>query len=594
MIPSSFIDDLLAKTDIVDIIDHYVPLKKSGANYMACCPFHKEKSPSFSVSPSKQFYHCFGCGAHGSAIGFIMEHQGLTFPEAVQQLADRVGMSVPHDSNTQPENAAERAARKQQQQTLESTVQAAATFYAQQLPLSAAAQAYAAQRGLSPEIIARYGIGYAPDGWTPLAQVFQPYPNGELIASGMVIDQDGKQYDRFRHRLMFPIRNVSGSIIGFGGRVLDDSKPKYLNSPDTPLFDKGKNLYGLYEARQAIKDAGRILVVEGYMDTVALAQYGIGYAVAALGTATTAEHIKILFRQTDNIYFCFDGDAAGQKAAWRALENALPQLKDGKALHFLFLPAEHDPDSFVRQFGKAQFEEALLHQSRPLSQYFWDALTADLDLASQEGKAELVKRAAPHLAQISQAPTLAYLLKQNLSEQTGIDPTNLAYLMGQAAPQRHVAAKRYNLPRESFRQPETTTLVQRQIRTLLLNPQWAEHVAIPDYLPAGGDIACLLALAHSYRSHPSMTAAQAIEHFRATPFAHTIDHIFRNALQNQEDLTDSSPEKQQEFQDGIAKLITELKNQQIHQLKHRLTQPDISPDERKRLSLLIVQLLAIK
>ena len=235
MIPSSFIDDLLAKTDIVDIIDHYVPLKKSGANYMACCPFHKEKSPSFSVSPSKQFYHCFGCGAHGSAIGFIMEHQGLTFPEAVQQLADRVGMSVPHDSKTQPENAAERAVRKQQQQTLETTVQAAATFYAQQLALSPTAQAYATGRGLSPEIIARYGIGYAPDGWTPLAQVFQPYPNSELIASGMVIDQDGKQYDRFRHRLMFPIRNVSGSIIGFGGRVLDDSKPKYLNSPDTPV-----------------------------------------------------------------------------------------------------------------------------------------------------------------------------------------------------------------------------------------------------------------------------------------------------------------------------------------------------------------------
>ena len=330
------------------------------------------------------------------------------------------------------------------------------------------------------------------------------------------------------------------------------------------------------------------------MDTVALAQYGIGYAVAALGTATTAEHIKILFRQTDNIYFCFDGDAAGQKAAWRALENALPQLKDGKSLHFLFLPAEHDPDSFVRQFGKSRFEEALLHQSRPLSQYFWDALTTDLDLASQEGKAELVKRAAPHLAQISQAPTLAYLLKQNLSEQTGIDPTNLAYLMGQTAPQRHVTDKRYALPRESFRQPETTTLVQRQIRTLLLNPQWAEHVAIPDYLPAQGDFACLLALAHSYRSHPNMTAAQAIEHFRATPFAATIDHIFRHALQHEEELEDNSAEKQQEFQDGITKLITELKNNQIAQLKHRLMQPETTPDERKRLSLLIAQLLAIK
>lgn len=589
MIPSDFIDDLLAKTDIVDIIDSYVPLKKSGANYMACCPFHKEKSPSFSVSPTKQFYHCFGCGAHGSAIGFVMEHQGLSFTEAVQLLADRVGMTVPRTKGAPQENAAERERRKQVQQSLEQTVDTAASFFRQQLPLHPKAAVYLQQRGLSPEIAAHYGIGYAPEGWQPLAQVFQPYPSAELINSGMVIDNEGRQYDRFRHRIMFPIRNSSGQVIGFGGRVLDDSKPKYLNSPDTPLFDKGKNLYGLYEARAAVKESGRILVVEGYMDVVALAQYGIGYAVAALGTATTAEHVKLLMRQTDNIYFCFDGDAAGRKAAWRALENALPQLKDDKTLHFLFLPAEHDPDSFVREYGAGKFEDALLHQSRPLSAYFWDGLTEHLDLHTQEGKAELVKNAAPLLAQIT-APTLSFLLKQKLSELVGIDPANLAQLMGQAAPQRYTEAKSYKLPRESFRQPETLTLVQKQIRTLLLNPAWAEHAVFPDYLPAGGELACLLALAQVYQNHPGLQAAQAIEHFRNSPFAATIDHIFRQALQNGDEWSDESEWKCQEFQDGMAKLVQEAKNSQITEYRRKAGEGRLTAQEQQ----LMLKLLMMK
>ncbi|RPC20307.1 DNA primase, partial [Neisseria meningitidis] len=439
MIPSDFIDELLAKVDIVDIIDEQVPLKKGGANYMACCPFHKEKTPSFSVSPTKQFYHCFSCGAHGSAIGFVMEHQGLSFPEAVQFLADRVGMVVPKVRG-QNDNPEVRAERKKKQQTLEETTAAAADFYAQQLKFNPTAKAYLDKRGLGAEVIAHYGLGYAPDGWQPLAQVFQPYPNTALVDTGMVIDNEGRHYDRFRHRIMFPIRNPRGQVIGFGGRVLDDSKPKYLNSPDTPLFDKGKNLYGLYEGRAAVKEAGRILVVEGYMDVVALAQFGVGYGVAALGTATTAEHVKILMRQADSIYFCFDGDSAGRKAAWRALENALPQLKDDKSLHFLFLPEEHDPDSYIRAYGKAQFEDALLNQSKPLSEYFWEHLSDGIHLNTQEGKAELVKTSSPLLAQIT-APALAYLLKQRLSELVGIDPDNLAQLLGQEAPKRHVKQK---------------------------------------------------------------------------------------------------------------------------------------------------------
>ena len=592
MIPQNFIDDLLAQTDIVDVIEPYVPLKKSGANYMACCPFHKEKSPSFSVSPAKQFYHCFGCGAHGSAIGFVMQYQNLGFAEAVQQLADRIGLAVPRTKGSLNEPPEARAARKKQQQTLETALQTAAAFYTRQLQTSPQAQAYAQKRGLSPEIAERYGIGYAPEGWQPLSQEFQPYPAPALIESGLVVENEGRHYDRFRNRLMFPIRNISGSVIGFGGRVLDDTKPKYLNSPDTPLFDKGKNLYGLWEAREAVRDAGRILVVEGYMDAVALAQYGIGYAVAALGTATTAEHIGILFRQTDNVYFCFDGDAAGRKAAWRALENALPRLKDGKNLHFLFLPAEHDPDSFVREHGSARFEEALLHESRPLSQYFWDTLASGLDLDTQEGKAELIQRAAPLLAQIT-APAFAFLLKQKLSGLVGIDPANLAHLMGQAAPKRHIEAKRYTLPRESFRQPETPTLAQRQIRTLLLNPQWAQYAVIPDYLPAEGDAACLLALADACRANSRLTPAQAIEHFRNSPFAATIDRIFRNSLHS-EDETDDGDAKCREFQDGIRKLTAELKTAQIQRLREKLKQPENSREDTVRLQKLIAKLMSAR
>ncbi|EGZ47270.1 DNA primase [Neisseria wadsworthii] len=587
MIPSDFIDELLAKVDIVDIIDEHVPLKKGGANYMACCPFHKEKSPSFSVSPSKQFYHCFGCGAHGSAIGFIMEYQGLSFTEAVQFLADRVGMTVPRTKG-QADNPEKRAERKKKQQTLEETTQACADFYRAQLKLYPTAQSYLQQRGLNPEIIEHYSLGYAPEGWQPLAQVFQPYPNTALIDSGMVIENEGKHYDRFRHRIMFPIRDTRSQIIGFGGRVLDDSKPKYLNSPDTPLFDKGKNLYGLYEGRAAIKDAGRILVVEGYMDVVALAQFGIGYSVASLGTSTTSEHVKLLMRQTDSIYFCFDGDAAGRKAAWRALENALPQLKDDKSLHFLFLPEEHDPDSYVRQFGKAQFEDALLHQSKPLSEYIWDALTETLDLRTQEGKAELVKTSAPLLAQIN-APALSFLLKQKLSDLVGIDPANLAQLLGQEAPKRQVKQKSYKLPAGTARQPQMATLAQKQIRALLANPEWAEHIHLPEYLPLTGDLACLANVAETIKNNPHITnSAHIFEHMRGGPYETVLFNIFRNSEYDAEPDT-ISKESQQEFKQGMAKLLSEFHSSQIDALKAKSSTSGLNDAEKKLLLNLLVQ-----
>ena len=588
MIPSDFIDELLAKVDIVDIIDEQVPLKKGGANYMACCPFHKEKTPSFSVSPTKQFYHCFSCGAHGSAIGFVMEHQGLSFPEAVQFLADRVGMVVPKVRG-QNDNPEVRAERKKKQQTLEETTAAAADFYAQQLKFNPTAKAYLDKRGLSAEVIAHYGLGYAPDGWQPLAQVFQPYPNTALVDTGMVIDNEGRHYDRFRHRIMFPIRNPRGQVIGFGGRVLDDSKPKYLNSPDTPLFDKGKNLYGLYEGRAAVKEAGRILVVEGYMDVVALAQFGVGYGVAALGTATTAEHVKILMRQADSIYFCFDGDSAGRKAAWRALENSLPQLKDDKSLHFLFLPEEHDPDSYIRAYGKTQFEDALLNQSKPLSEYFWEHLSDGINLNTQEGKAELVKTSSPLLAQIT-APALAYLLKQRLSELVGIDPDNLARLLGQEAPKRHVKQKSYKLPPISVKQPIMLTLVQRQIRSLLINPDWAAYIDLPDYLVLDGDFACLANLAESIKSHAAVPeTAQVLEYMRGSPYEETINRIFHSTHQSEE-MNSSSEEDCENFQIGMKKLLNELKYSQIEALKQKSLKSGLGESEKK----LLLSLLTAK
>ncbi|MDF7675640.1 DNA primase [Neisseriaceae bacterium ESL0693] len=582
MIPNEFIDELLNKTDIVDIIDDFVPLKKRGANYMACCPFHKEKSASFSVSPTKQFYHCFGCGAHGSAIGFIMEYQGLNFVEAVQLLADRVGMPVPKqhdDAHTQTQQKQ----RKQQQQTLTQTMATATDFYRQQLKLSATALCYLQNRGLSDEIINHYELGYAPDHWQALSQVFQPYPSQALINSGMVIDKETKCYDRFRDRVMFPIHDIRGQVIGFGGRIIGQGEPKYLNSPETPLFDKGRQLYGLYQARSAIKETGRVLVVEGYMDVVALAQFGIGYAVAALGTATTADHIHLLMRQSNDIYFCFDGDQAGRKAAWRALENALPQLKDGKTLHFLFLPPEHDPDSFVRAQGAAVFEEALLHQSLALSQYFWQTLTEKIPLNTQEGKAELIKNASQLINQIK-APALAFLLRQELSDKVGIDEYNLAQLMGQETPKRSVRQKDYHLPRQTFRQPAMMSLVQKQIRALLINPQWAVYIDLPEYLDLHGDYACLAALAECIQASAApLNCGAVLELMRNTEFEPVIQQIIHDYLDSPELLQTDNEEDCMTFKQGMQKLLDSLKSQQIDALKRKLQDKVLSADEKQLL-----------
>lgn len=398
-IPQSFIQELLARADVVEIVGRYVQLKKGGANFMGLCPFHAEKSPSFTVSPTKQFYHCFGCGKHGDAINFLMEQTGMSFIEAVRDLAQHYGMQVPEDEAS-PQDRARAAEQRQKQATLTDVLEKAGEAYRKHLKSAPRAVDYLKGRGLSGEVAKQFGLGYAPEGWRSLASVFPNYDDPLLVESGLVIASeaedggDSKRYDRFRDRIMFPIRNVKGECIGFGGRVLGDEKPKYLNSPETPVFSKGHELYGLFEARNAIRDAGYVLVTEGYMDVVALAQLGFPNAVATLGTACTTDHVQKLFRFTDAVVFSFDGDAAGRRAARRALDGALPYATDVRSIKFLFLPAEHDPDSYIRENGKEAFARCV-SEAVPLSRFLIESAREGCDLSSAEGRAHLASNARP-------------------------------------------------------------------------------------------------------------------------------------------------------------------------------------------------------
>ena len=407
MIPQAFIQDLLARVDVVDVVGRYVQLKKAGANFLGLCPFHAEKSPSFTVSPSKQFYHCFGCGAHGSAIGFLMEHSGLTYVEAIRDLAQSVGMPVPDDGV-----AAARDATRDP--GLLEVLALAERFYRERLKESPRAIGYLKARGLSGRTAARFGVGYAPEGWRSLQAAVPDYGSAAMVEAGLVIDAPGeggarKRYDRFRDRIMFPIRNPRGQVIGFGGRVIDTGEPKYMNSPETPLFSKGRELYGLFEARDVLRSENWAIVVEGYMDVVMLAQHGVGNAVATLGTSTTQDHVRKLLRIVDRVVFSFDGDAAGRKAAWRALEACLPEAADTKRMEFLFLPAEHDPDSYVREHGVEGFN-ALLADALPLSEFMIQELSAQADLSEPEGRARFLALARPLLQALPPAALRLQLL----------------------------------------------------------------------------------------------------------------------------------------------------------------------------------------
>jgi DNA primase len=427
MIPQSFIADLLNRIDIVEVVGRHVTLKKAGANFQGLCPFHNEKSPSFSVSPIKQFYHCFGCGAHGSAISFLMEHSGLTYVDAIEELARSAGLTVPRE-----ERRPQDLAKQQQAVALSEVMSPAADWYKQQLKQNTRAIDYLKGRGLSGEIAKRFNLGYAPESWQGLEAVFGAYSQDSianvLVEAGLIIQSEAKRYDRFRDRIMFPIRNPKGQVIAFGGRILDAGEPKYLNSPETPLFSKGNTLYGLFEARQAIRDKGYVIVCEGYMDVVALAQLGFANGVATLGTACTANHVRALMRQTDRIIFSFDGDAAGQRAAKRALEACLPMMADDKEIKFLFLPTEHDPDSFVRERGAPAFEEAI-RQAMPLSSFLIQVANEGHDWNTPEGRAQTQHAAKPLLLSMPAIALRAQLIRE-LAQRVGITPVELESFCG--------------------------------------------------------------------------------------------------------------------------------------------------------------------
>ena len=461
MIPESYIQELLHRIDLVDLIDGYVHLKKAGANYAACCPFHNEKSPSFTVSPSKQFYHCFGCGAHGTAIGFLMEYSGLGFLDAIKELSSRAGMQMPEEESRRPDDGPRIT-------TLTDAMARAAKYYYEQLKFSATAIDYLKGRGLSGEIAQKFGIGYAPDGWQNLGAAFDDYSVVELQQAGLVIkNEQGRLYDRFRDRVMFPIMNQKGEVIAFGGRVMGDGEPKYLNSPETPLFEKGREVFGLPQARAALREKNTAIVVEGYMDVVALAQHGVGNAVATLGTATTATHVQKLLRQVDRIVYCFDGDNAGRKAAWRALENSLEALPEQKSIGFVFLPDTEDPDSFVRKQGAEAFDR-LITQAMPLSEFMLRELASHCDMTSAEGRARLVAEAKPLLKRL-QTPLLHLQLVKRLAEASGFS---------QAEVERLCDLRPIARPAPLRVQRQAPSLLRPLLRLVLQKPEFAARIPL--------------------------------------------------------------------------------------------------------------------
>ena len=511
-IPRDFIDNLLARTDIVDLIDSRVKLKKAGQNYQACCPFHNEKSPSFTVSQSKQFYHCFGCGVHGNAISFVMEYDGLEFPDAIEELASMHGLEVPREKNAGPTPT---PAQIQGKKDLYELMEQISRFYQQQLRGQAHSQKaidYLKGRGLSGEVCQQFGIGFAPDGWDEVRKRFAigKEAQEQLIEGGMLIaKENGGSYDRFRDRIMFPIRDRRGRVIGFGGRVLGDGTPKYLNSPETPIFHKGRELYALYEVKKAHKDVQKILVVEGYMDVVALAQFGIDYAVASLGTSTTPEHLQALFRTTDDVICCYDGDRAGRAAAWRALENALPLLQDGKSLKFMFLPDGEDPDSMVRQEGKEAFEKRL-SKATPLSDFLFENLLQQVDMGSRDGKTKLAQLTMPLIAKLPSS-VFSHMMREKLATLLAIDLAGLEKLLPEAS-------EPGNTKKASRTTPQKITPMRLAVALVVQFPQLAAELPpLPEISELNLAGSALFAqLLEKCREQPHITTGQLIEDWRGT------------------------------------------------------------------------------
>ena len=569
MIPDSFIQELLARVDIVDVVERYVTLKKAGANYQACCPFHSEKTPSFTVSPAKQFYHCFGCGAHGSAIGFVMQYAGLGFIEAVEDLANHLGMPVPREASIH-------AQQKARQAPLTERMASAARFYKEQLKASPKAIDYLKGRGLTGEIAARYGLGYAPDDWQGLQRVFDDYDSAALLECGLVIENEqGRRYDRFRDRIMFPIQDQRGNVIGFGGRVLGQGEPKYLNSPETPLFHKGEELYGLPQARQAIRDEDRVVVVEGYMDVVALAQYGIGNAVATLGTATTASHVRKLLRQAGRVVFCFDGDRAGRKAAWRALEASLDVLADDKLVGFLFLPAEHDPDSFVRAEGADAFRR-LAAQPTTLTEFLMRELKSGVDLATAEGRARLVHEAKPFLTKLA-APLLRLQLTRAIAEAAAISATEVEGQCGLKPQPRGRPA-----PPKTRQRPAPHALERTLLLTVLRRPERAARLPLDLIAADSAEGAILIAVAEAleHAALPAGNLGVLLEYFRGGPHAEMIAVL---AGQAEAEAGDEG-EQEEVFIDAIARLRDASRKRQIDALNAKARAGALTTEEKRVLT----------
>ncbi|KDM92461.1 DNA primase [Photobacterium galatheae] len=576
-IPRSFIDDLIARHDIVDVIDARVKLKKQGKNYGACCPFHNEKTPSFSVSPDKQFYYCFGCGAKGNVLDFVMEFDRLDFVEAIEDLASQLGLEVPRE-----QGSGQSPAKRQEKQSLYDLMGQVAQYYQSQLRQHEAQVAidYLKGRGLSGEIVKQFGIGYIPDQWDLVRQRFgrTEQAQKDLVNAGMLIENDqGRRYDRFRGRIMFPIHDRRGRVIGFGGRVLGDGTPKYLNSPETPIFHKGRELYGLYQVMQTYREPERILVVEGYMDVVALAQYGVDYAVASLGTSTTGDHIQNLFRQTGTVVCCYDGDRAGRDAAWRAMEQALPYLSDGRQLKFMFLPDGEDPDSYIRQYGKEAFEQQI-SEAMTLSDFLFSTLLQQVDTSSREGKAKLSTLAVPLIDKVP-GGTLRLYLRKVLGQRLGLpDEEQLRQLISEHGENKPVRIAQPAIKR---------TPMRVAIALLLQNPGFASELELNTGDFVGIELAglkLLLTIVDKCRLRPNITTGQLLEDWRETEQENLMARLatWDIPLGNDESSLHTV------FFDAMDKVIDQCVTQQIEKLQAKSNTVGLSVEEKRELQLLLL------
>ena len=571
-IPAHFIDELIERVDIVDLINGRVPLKKAGRDYQACCPFHDEKTPSFTVCREKQFYHCFGCGAHGTAVGFLMEYDNMGFIDAIEELAQQQGLEVPREGGQ---------SSGPDLRPLYQTLEKSADYYSQQLrkhPQAQQAVDYLKVRGLSGEIAAEFGVGYAPQGWDNLIKQLGSNTEGleQLRVTGMISEPEGKCYDRFRNRIMFPIRDRRGRVIAFGGRVLSKADgPKYLNSPETPIFHKGRELYGLYEAQKYLRKIEQLLVVEGYMDVVALAQFGVRYAVATLGTATTKEHLDQLFRVTHKVIFCFDGDRAGSEAAWKALKTALPHMRDGRETKFLFLPDGEDPDTLIRKEGTEAFSQRI-ENATPLSKFMFDRLSGEIDTTEPGGRARLAELAKPLISSIPKG-IFRGILQQELNEIVGLDTS---YMMDEKEQSR---AKRPPIPPSRAHKP--MPMVRRAITILLQHPQLSALDGLPDKWrkldSAGTNL--LRKLLELVQNHPNLKTAQVIERWRGTD-----EHQHLSKLSTVELFI---PEQgiEAEFRDTLVAIEQQMRAEELNRLVEKSKTATLEDQEKSRLTQLLME-----